>query len=267
MNKKFVAITGASSGIGYEAAKAFAKKGKNLIVVARSSDKLERLKKEILTIDSSLKVIIKVSDLSQKDNVFAVYDSVKGYDIELWINNAGFGDYSPLNVMDMDKLETMLGLNVEAVALFSTLYTRDFMDTEGAQLINISSVGGYTLVPNAVMYCATKYFVSAFTEGLSHELEREGAKMKAKVLAPAATKTNFGNIANDIQDYDYDKAFGTYHTCEQTVDFLLRLYESDQPVGLVNRDTFEFNLHDYQFSYAGKSKHNQSISDKRHRSL
>ncbi|MGB8454874.1 MAG: SDR family NAD(P)-dependent oxidoreductase [Anaerocolumna sp.] len=258
--KKFIAITGASSGIGYEAAKEFARRGKNLIVLARSTDKLEQLKEEVLAINSTLQVIIKAADLSQKENVFAVYDSIKGFDIELWINNAGFGDYKSVDKQDLQKMETMLGLNVEAVAIFSTLFTRDHKDSEGTQLINISSVGGYTLVPNAVMYCATKYFVSAFTEGLSHELTSEGAKMKAKVLAPAATKTNFGNVANNIPDYDYDKAFGTYHTCGQTVGFLLQLYESNMPVGLINRETFEFSLCDYQFSYAGNSKHNQKVN-------
>jgi uncharacterized protein len=258
--EKFIAITGASSGIGYATAKEFARRGKNLIVIARNTDKLEQLRDEVLTINSSLQVIIKDADLSQKENVFAVYDSIKDLDIELWINNAGFGDYNSVDKQDIQKMETMLGLNVEAVAIFSTLFTRDHKDSEGAQLINISSVGGYTLVPNAVMYCATKYFVSAFTEGLSHELSNEGAKMLAKVLGPAATKTNFGNVANNIQDYDYDKAFGTYHTCEQIVGFLLQLYESNLPVGLVNRETFEFNLCDYQFSYAGNSNHNQKVS-------
>ncbi|MGB8454887.1 MAG: SDR family NAD(P)-dependent oxidoreductase [Anaerocolumna sp.] len=132
--EKFIVITGASSGIGYEAAKEFARKGKNLIVIARSTDKREQLKDEVLEINSFLQVIIK------------------------------------------------------------------------------------------------------------------------------ATKTNFGNVANNIPDYDYDKAFGIYHTCEQAVGFLRQLYDSNRPVGLVNRETFEFSLCDYQFSYAGKSKHNQKVS-------
>ena len=156
----------------------------------------------------------------------------------------------------------MLKLNIEAVAIFSTLYTRDYRNKENTQLINISSVGGYTIVPTAIMYCSTKFFISAFTEGLSHELIESGAKLRAKVFAPAATKTNFGNIANNITNYDYDKAFGIYHSCKKTVDFLMKLYDSSFPVGLVNRETFTFNLCDYQFSYAGNSKHNQNVKDK-----
>lgn len=257
--EKYVAITGASSGIGYEAAKRFAQRGKNLIVIARNAERLEALKAEVAAIDRSLKVVVKPADLSQKENAHAVYESLKNLDIETWINNAGFGDYRAVHEQDFAKMEDMLGLNVAAVAILSTLYARDYRDTERAQLINVSSVGGYTIVPTAVMYCASKFFVSAFTEGLSRELLETGAKMRAKVFAPAATKTNFGNVANGIADYDYDKSFGTYHTCAQTVDFLMRLHDSSFPVGLVDRETFAFSLRDYQFNYAGNSKHNQNL--------
>lgn len=251
--KKYVVVTGASSGIGYETAKRFAQHGKNIIAVARSKEKLEKLKNEILNTDNlSAEVIIKTYDLTKKENIYTLYNSVKDLDIETWINNAGFGDYCSVENQNLTKMEDMLSLNVEAVSLFSALYVRDFADKEGTQLINVSSVGGYTIVPTAVTYCATKFFVGAFTEGLSRELFASGAKMRAKVFAPAATKTNFGNIANDITDYDYDKAFGRYHSCKQVVDFLIQLYESDKPVGLVNRETFEFSLSDYCFSYVQK---------------
>ncbi len=84
-----------------------------------------------------------------------------------------------------------------------------------------------------------------------------GAKMQAKVLAPAATKTEFGMVANDVAEYDYDKQFGTYHTSEQMADFLMCLYDSKKTIGAVNRETFEFELSEPIFPYAGNSKHNQ----------
>ena len=114
---KYVAITGASSGIGYETAKRFAQRGKNLIIIARSADNLDRLKNEIKGIDSSLEVIAKPTDLSQKENVYALYESLKGRDIETWINNAGFGDYRSVHNQDLTKMENMLSLNIEAVAI------------------------------------------------------------------------------------------------------------------------------------------------------
>lgn len=91
------------------------------------------------------------------------------------------------------------------------------------------------------------------------ELLEDNAKLKAKLLAPAATKTNFGNIANGITDYNYDKSFGRYHTSEQMAEFLIKLYESDKIVGTIDRESFEFKLGNPLLSYAGNSKHNQKI--------
>ena len=83
--------------------------------------------------------------------------------------------------------------------------------------------------------------------------------MRAKVLAPAATKTEFGKIANDVPEYDYDRTFGTYHTSAQVAEFLLKLYDSNKTVGIVNRENFMFELKEPQFDYAGNSDHNQNI--------
>ena len=135
----------------------------------------------------------------------------------------------------MNKISRMLNLNIGILTILSSLYVRDYKDVEGTQLINISSAGGYTIVPTAVTYCATKFYVSTFTEGLAWELKETGAKMRAKVLAPAATKTEFGMVANNASEYDYDKSFGTYHTSRQMAGFLLELYDSENVVGMVDR--------------------------------
>lgn len=254
---KYTVITGASSGIGYEVAKAFAKRGKNLVIIARRGGNLERLKQEILEKSPDLDIVIRSTDLSVPENVYQLYESLKDCEIETWINNAGFGNYDSVAHQDLKKIGTMLHLNIEALTILSSLFVRDYKDREGAQLINISSCGGYTIVPTAVTYCAAKFYVSTFTEGLAWELEETGAKMKAKVLAPAATRTEFGMVANDVSEYDYDKSFGTYHTSQQVAGFLLELYDSEKVVGLVDREDFSFRLADPLFPYAGKSSHNQ----------
>ncbi len=257
--KKYTVITGASSGIGSAVAKAFAKRGKNLILVARRIERLIELKKELAEKSPDLDVVVKVCDLCRNQNVHQLYEELKVYDIETWVNNAGFGDYNSVAEQDISKTEAMLRLNVEALTILSTLYVSDFKDVAGTQLINLSSRGGYVLVPNAITYCATKFFVSAFTEGLAHELKSAGAKLQAKVLAPAATKTEFGMVANNVSEYDYDKSFGKYHTCEQMAGFLLRLYDNDQVVGIVNWETFEFTLSDPILQFAGNSAYNQKL--------
>ncbi|PJI09678.1 MULTISPECIES: SDR family NAD(P)-dependent oxidoreductase [Clostridium] len=254
---KYTVITGASSGIGYETAKAFAKRGKNLVIVARNKENLKKLKMEILYDNPSLDVIVKNVDLSIMANVHQLYEELKQYRIETLINNAGFGNYSNVANQNLKKIETMLQLNIEALVVLSSLFVHDYQNIEGSKLINISSCGGYIIVPNAITYCSSKFFVSTFTEGLARELQACNAKLQAKVLAPAATKTNFGNVSNNIDNYDYDKSFGTYHTSKQMANFLLKLYDSNEIVGLVNRETFEFELSSPLFDYAGNSKHNQ----------
>lgn len=256
-SQNYTVITGASSGIGYAVAKAFAQRGKNVIVVARRQDQLEKLKKEIGERHPAVDVVVKTCDLSIPANAHQLYQEVKEYPIETWINNAGLGNYDSVAQQDLHKIETMLRVNVEALTILSSLYVRDYKDISGTQLINISSRGGYCIVPNAVTYCAAKFYVSAFTEGLAHELKAQQAKLKAKVLAPAATQTEFGRIANDVSEYDYDKCFGRYHTSTQMANFLLALYDSEQTVGAVDGETFTFTLRTPVFDYAGNAQHNQ----------
>ncbi|MGL4773378.1 MAG: SDR family NAD(P)-dependent oxidoreductase [Clostridium sp.] len=256
-NIKYTVITGASSGIGYETSKAFAKRGKNLVIVARNKENLEKLKDEILSESPSLDVIIKCTDLSVISNVHQLYKELKPYNIETLINNAGFGNYSSVANQDLEKIEVMLRLNIEALVVLSTLFVHDYKDVDNTQLINISSSGGYIIVPNAVTYCASKFFVSTFTEGLARELKECNSKLQVKLLAPSATKTNFGNIANNVEKYDYDKSFGSYHTGKQMADFLLNLYDSHEVVGIVNRESFNFELSSPLFNYSGNSQNNQ----------
>ena len=164
----------------------------------------------------TLDVVIRTVDLSVLENVYQFYSSLKDFQLETWVNNAGFGNYDSVAQQDLEKINTMLRLNVEALTILSSLFVRDYKDALGTQLINLSSCGGYfkalrfsvrraatirflprpakafavslpipELAP--VTYCATKFYVSTFTEGVAWELIESGAKMRAKVLAPAAT--------------------------------------------------------------------------------
>ncbi|MEI5992800.1 SDR family NAD(P)-dependent oxidoreductase [Candidatus Enterococcus mansonii] len=239
---KYTVITGASSGIGLETAKAFAKLGKNLILIARRKERLIQLRNKLLADYPTLDIVLKVADLSINERIFTLYNSLKVYDIETWINNAGFGYYHSVTNQDLEKVRQMIDVNIEALTLLSTLYVTDYENTENAQLINISSAGGYKNVPNAATYCATKFYVSALTEGIALELSAKGAPLKAKVLAPAATETEFAQIANGSKTYDYAKGFSMYHTAADMAQFLIDLHQSPSVVGLVDRNTFEFTL-------------------------
>ena len=176
---KYTVITGASSGIGYETAKAFAERGKNLIITARRKNNLEMLKREILEKHPDLDIVVRSTDLSVPENAYHLYEGLKGYEIETWVNNAGFGNYDSVANQNLKKIGAMLHLNIEALTILSSLFVRDYKDVDRTQLINISSAGGYTIVPTVVTYCAAKFYVSTFTEGLAWELKETGAKMRA----------------------------------------------------------------------------------------
>ena len=252
--KKFILITGASSGIGAAVARAFAKRGENLILVARRGEMLEALKTEISEFAPQCEVALKICDLAEPQNVFALWDELKDYRLKALVNNAGFGDYGLAGEEDLQKLQRMISLNVTALTLLSHLFVRDYKREE-ATLVNISSAGGYSIVPRAVSYCASKFYVSALSEGLYHELAAdENAKLRVKVLAPAATRTEFGARATGDANYDYDASFKRYHSAEQMAEFLLRLYDSDLCVGAVDRNSFEFTLEGPKFSFAGAKK-------------
>lgn len=249
----YTVITGASSGIGYEAALAFAARGKNLILAARRLDKLQELKKKIHDQYPNIKVVIQSVDLTNIEQVYSFYESLSDYELDTFINNAGFGHFGSIGEQDLSKIGDMLHLNIEALTILSTLFVRDYEQVEGAQLINISSRAGYTVVGNAVIYSATKFYVSAFTEGLALELKEKGAKLQAKILAPSATESEFAKRSLDVDEFEYEGNFKKYHTSKEMAACLLELYDSEKTVGIVDGKTFEFELKDPIFSHAGTS--------------
>lgn len=247
---KYTVITGASSGIGYETALAFAARGKNLVLAARRQEHMEELRSRIKQQFPDVKVVVQTVDLSDADNAYAFYESLKDYDIETWINNAGFGNSATVGEQKLDKIQQMLHLNIESLTILTSLYVRDYSSKEGTQLINVSSVGGYTVIATSVTYCASKFYVSAFTEGLALELKAMGSPLKAKVLAPAVTETEFARLSRNLDQFEYKSAFPKYHTAKEMAGFLLELYDSDKVVGLVDGRTYEFHLKDPIFPHA-----------------
>ncbi|CVN38353.1 short chain dehydrogenase [Streptococcus pneumoniae] len=249
----YTVITGASSGIGYETALAFAARGKNLILAARRLDKLQELKEKILETYPDIQVKIQSVDLTDREQVYSFYESLAGDELDTFINNAGFGHFGSIGEQDVKKIGDMLHLNIEALTILSTLFVLDYEQKEGTQLINISSRAGYTVVGNAVTYSATKFYVSAFTEGLALELKEKGGKLQAKVLAPAATESEFAKRSLDVDQFEYEGTIMKYHTSKEMAACLLELYDSSKTVGIVDGKTFDFELKDPIFSHAGTS--------------
>ncbi len=229
----YTLITGASSGIGKAMAYKFAAEEHNLIITARRLEALKEIKKDIEAKDE-VKVEVIDCDLSVEENAYKLYEKVKGFELNALINNAGYGNFNFLWDVDLPHMTKMIDLNVKSLSILSTLFTKDYKDKE-AQLINVSSIGGYYSMATAATYVATKFYVAAYTESLAQELKANNLPMKAKVLAPGPVETEFVDVANQTAANKIDPStFGTFHTAEQMADFTYQLYKSDDVVGIVN---------------------------------
>lgn len=232
----YTVITGASSGIGMATAKLLSNLNRNLILIARRKDRLDDLKESLQRNNKSDVVVVK-QDLSKIDELEDMYRYLnENYNIDVWINNAGFGADKYVENMQLHEIDSMIRTNIEAVAVLSTLFVKDHKNKE-SQLINVSSLAGYYVWPNVTLYSATKFFVSAFTEGLNRDLKRSSAKLQAKVLAPALTETEFSQVSRGKKGkVDYSREYGNFNTSEDLAEFMLDLLNSNATLGIVNED-------------------------------
>lgn len=248
----YVVITGASSGIGYSAAIAFAKRGYNVIVVARREEKLKQLEKYINEEYPNVKVIVKVHDLERIDTLNRFYDELKEYKVDTWINNAGFGILGDVKDNNLDQVLSMIRLNIEALTIFTTRFVRDNWYNPNATLINVSSTAGYSVGPHLAAYTATKYYVSAYTECLIHEVNSSPeAKIRVKVLAPGSTDSEFFAVATGGMEKPKSSKS---NTSEEMAEFMIKLFESDSPVGKSYSIDFTNRLEDTLHTHGNRKK-------------
>lgn len=183
-------ITGASNGLGKDFAKELSKKGYDLVLVARSKDKLETLKRELKTY-----IEIEVMDLSIKENVFKLYNKYKG-EIDLLINNAGFGLFGKFTDTDLDTELNMIDLNVTAYHILTKLFLQDFVKKNNGRILNVASSAAFEPGPLMTTYYSTKSYVYNMTMGIYEELRREKSKVKIHVLCPGPVDTGFNDRAH-----------------------------------------------------------------------
>lgn len=191
-------ITGASSGIGLELAKTHAAKGGNLVLVARNREKLEQLKSEL---EGKYKISVTVisKDLSLQNSSQEVYDEVKnlGIEIDILINNAGFGTFGNYWETDWQKERDMINVNIMAPANLTKLFLKDMVAKGSGKIMNVSSLAAFQPGPLMAMYYATKAFLLHFSEALSEETKDTGVTVTA--LCPGPTHTHFaenGDLKN-----------------------------------------------------------------------
>lgn len=183
-------ITGASSGIGRDIARELANKGYDLILVARRKTRLESLKKELST-----NVEIIVSDLSSTFNCMKLYESVKDKNIDIVINNAGFGLVGDFTETSLDKELDMIDLNIKAVHVLTKCFLKDFKEKNKGYILNVASSAAFQPGPLMNTYYATKVYVLNMTLAIYEELKQINSKVYVGCLCPGPVDTEFNKVA------------------------------------------------------------------------
>jgi short-subunit dehydrogenase len=191
----YALVTGASSGIGYELAKLFARDGKNIIVVARSQDKLEELKTEIENkYGTNVRVLVK--DLSDPNSPQEIYSELEreNINVDVLVNNAGFAVYGMFAETDWGKESEMIQVNIISLTYLTKLFLKHMLENKSGNILNVSSLGGFLPYPWYSVYAATKAHVLHFSEALANELGGSGVSVTC--LCPGATETLFWERSN-----------------------------------------------------------------------
>ena len=207
-------ITVASSGIGKDMAKILNQKGYNLVLVARDIEKLEQTKKELEksvqnepTIENNKiekayknskkatnKIEIIQMDLSEEQNCIELANKVK--DIDILINNAGFGDCGRFSETDLNKDISMIKTNVIAYHILTKLYLKEMKKKNSGKILNVASIAGFMPGPLMATYYATKNYIVRLSEAIREELKKEKSKVQISILCPGPVETNFNKVAN-----------------------------------------------------------------------
>jgi short-subunit dehydrogenase len=201
MEKIYALVTGASSGIGYELAKLFARDKINLVLVARSKERLKQIANEFSS-DYEVDVKIFPFDLSDPDNVKRLHNETSNQQlkVEYLINNAGFGDHGFFVKTDWEKERRMIDLNVTSLTYLAKLYGKDMAYRKTGKILNLASTASFQPGPYMNVYFSTKHYVLAFSEALANEMKRFNVSVTA--LCPGPTRSGFQKAAN-VEDSDF----------------------------------------------------------------
>lgn len=193
--KKTALITGASGGLGLSFVNLFAKDGYDLVLVARNGERLEEIKKDVEQ-KYNIKALVVAKDLCSPSGADEVYKATKqtGINIDVLVNNAGFGDFGEFHNSDINKQIRMVDLNCIALMHLCHLYLPDMLKQKSGNILNVDSIAAFQPGPLMSVYYATKAFVLSFSQALTRELKGTGVKVTA--LCPGPIRTNFDAAAD-----------------------------------------------------------------------
>jgi len=223
--KGWALVTGASAGLGVEFARQLARKGYDVVLTARRRDRLAKLAEEIVR-DAKVQAIVLESDLSVPGaaaTLVAALDA-RAIDVEVLINNAGVGHYGRALDVPLEKLTSMIQLNVTALVELSHMLGAKMAARGSGGIVNVSSTASFQPDPYFAVYGATKAFVTSFSMALAWELAPRGVRVLAH--CPGPTRTEF-NDAGDVRAHGADFL---YMSAERCVAIGLRALERRRSV-------------------------------------
>jgi uncharacterized protein len=193
-SKETVLITGASGGIGLDLARLFAKDGYDLILTARSREKLAQIKEEFEKTFST-RVFLIVMDLAKPGAAAQLFEEMNRQQLsaDILVNNAGFGTYGPFAQSDLNRELEMIQLNIGALTHLTRLVLPGMLRKKKGRILNVASTAAFQPGPLMAVYYATKAYVLSFTDAISAELEKTGIVVSS--LCPGPTKTDFQKTA------------------------------------------------------------------------
>jgi uncharacterized protein len=187
-------VTGASSGIGASIAKNLARRQYDCVLTARRADRLESLAREIEQAHG-IRARVVTSDLGEHGGAHKLIASVAelGVNVDVLVNNAGFGVYGPFAEQSPERLAQMMELNMVAVTNLTHHYVTEMVGRRSGRVLQVASVGAYQPSPLYAVYSATKSYVMSFSEALNHELS--GTGVSVSTMCPGLTATEFHDVA------------------------------------------------------------------------
>jgi short-subunit dehydrogenase len=191
---KYALITGATSGIGYELAKLFAKDQYNLVIVSRDQQELERRAEEFR--QHGVEVISIARDLFNREESFALYDEVRnrGIQINVLVNDAGQGLYGKFQDTDIQRELNIIELNISSLVILTKCFLKEMVQRNEGKILNLASIASKVPGPWQSVYHGTKAFVLSFSEAIREELRETNITVTA--LMPGVTDTDFFNKAD-----------------------------------------------------------------------
>jgi short-subunit dehydrogenase len=190
--KNYAVITGASAGLGTEFAKQLADKGYKLILTARREERLKNLAESL-----PVECVIIPADLSRKEECLRLFDIIKDYKIDIFINNAGFGDCNAFLDSDLDTELDMVDVNIKALHILFKKMLQKFQAENRGYILNVASSAGLLPAgPYMATYYATKAYVSSLTQAVARELKEMGSKVYVGALCPGPVDTEFYDVAH-----------------------------------------------------------------------